>query len=737
MKKSRKTYIIKTVTRLLSHYCEPDASTGYSAHCDTLEREIHHIDLGLLFWRDKLEPTRLLSLHRREAETADGERGLRAGSELDGYAIRYLPEACAIFGAVKRRMPGPDELWFAFRVLSRAISVGTRHETGFKLHMARGLVTDEYNQYDIDDLLEVASDPLSSSFGRYVEPHLARHLKRSPEANVVINVRNDGEFNQALIVAAILKSLNGRVVVILDTSDANEQFDFGSWLPSFVDRSAELGKYIDYFLPRQDYKATLRHLLDRLDEGESPIAPEPNLVPLGGSCAQTEGAEVTIGGGQKPRLAAGVLQLIRPSLDSAFEHYLQTLPVFYAAGLRSMSTRISPNRCHWAACSFCTINAQHILPRAGQALDPQTEYFISNLLDIVQSRRVESLIITDEALPPQVLFGFARGVLDRKLSIVYRARARFSPEMTPEASELLYRSGCRYLGLGLEAASPRVNQMVNKHMGTPIDYGSIVDGLESAGIRSHIYCIMGFPTETREEIEQTADFIAECIERHPYVTVSANIFHLMKGSEIYRNPAAFGITEVIDRGALSLASAFHEPVRDSNLQYAYERAQSLYNRVFLPQVHDPESAEAYWHFVDQTGIFYLEKVHYSTNPYRAMARAAEAPLPEDFGAWYFAPSRLVELRSASGDGLSTICDLVTNNYTVVHETLSKFVLGYDPEATFEENLSAMAARDQWPEYATAFRELFRAGFFRRRGERVPSSPGDSAVQPGRLPAVCI
>src|SRR5271157_1274603 len=176
---------------------------------------------------------------------------------------------------------------------------------------------------------------------------------------------------------------------------------------------------------------------------------------------------------------------------------------------------------------------------------------------------------------------------------------------------------------------------------------------------------MGFPTESRGEIRLTADVIGQCIEEHEYVTVSANLFHLMKGSEIYRDPSAFGITEVIDRGVISLTSSFHEPIRDANLAFADEQSKSLYNKVFLPHVHDPESAEAYWHFVDQTGIFYLEKVHCPTNPYREMAREAATPLGDDFGSLTFAPTKVVELQNASRNGSRTICDLVTNNYAVV------------------------------------------------------------------------
>ena len=71
----------------------------------------------------------------------------------------------------------------------------------------------------------------------------------------------------------------------------------------------------------------------------------------------------------------------------------------------------------------------------------------------------------DEALPPIVLIEFAKILIEKGIKIVFRARARFTDDINASTALLLYKACCRYLGMGLEAKSERVNLLVNKHSG--------------------------------------------------------------------------------------------------------------------------------------------------------------------------------------------------------------------------------------------------------------------------------
>src|SRR5206468_11773628 len=108
------------------------------------------------------------------------------------------------------------------------------------------------------------------------------------------------------------------------------------------------------------------------------------------------------------------------------------------------------------------------------------------------------------------------------------------------------------------------------------------------------------------------------IEQSRYVTVSANVFHLMRGSGIHREYQTFQIEQVSDVGDISLVLQFKEPERNKNEAFAYAAAESVFRAEFMPDAEDPGLAESLWHFIDQTGMFYVQKVVHRDNPFRAL-----------------------------------------------------------------------------------------------------------------------
>jgi len=267
---------------------------------------------------------------------------------------------------------------------------------------------------------------------------------------------------------------------------------------------------------------------------------------------------------------------------------------------------------------------------------------------------------------------------------------------------------------------------VNKHLGPPVNCQRIIDSLEAAGVRTHIYSIMAFPTETLEEIALTKEFLIGNVRRHPYVTVSANIFHLMRGSVMARDPGAFGISETQDEGDVRLVLGFTEDQRQRNEQFAFEASREIYRAVFLPHADDPWGAEAFWHFIDQTGIFYLQKVSCRNNPYHELANSALEPLPANYETQLYKRSRLYALETASTENECVICDWVTNNYAQLPRAIVPFLMEYDEREPLYRNLELLVPTNVQQIAREAFPDLVRAGFFCRVG-MVSGKPDDHSL----------
>ena len=72
--------------------------------------------------------------------------------------------------------------------------------------------------------------------------------------------------------------------------------------------------------------------------------------------------------------------------------------------------------------------------------------------------------------------------------------------------------------------------------------GRIVERCHEAGIETRLMCMVGFPTETREEALETMRFLIEY--RGKYTSFAVQPFNLEGGTEIDCHPERFGIVKV-------------------------------------------------------------------------------------------------------------------------------------------------------------------------------------------------
>ena len=112
---------------------------------------------------------------------------------------------------------------------------------------------------------------------------------------------------------------------------------------------------------------------------------------------------------------------------------------------------------------------------------------------------------------------------------------------TSEICRIMRQAGCLQVGFGLESYNQRVLDLMKK--GTQVaEVIPILKRFRDAGIRTHLNIMIGFPTETLEEAEETKRFLDE--NRHLYHSFGIQTFNLESGTDIDRYPEQFGITEL-------------------------------------------------------------------------------------------------------------------------------------------------------------------------------------------------
>lgn len=153
----------------------------------------------------------------------------------------------------------------------------------------------------------------------------------------------------------------------------------------------------------------------------------------------------------------------------------------------------------------------------------------------VVSRGVQYVWFVDDnfRLGSGDLDAVSQRIVDEGLQIRWMSFIRASTLRKVDA-ELLRRSGCAEVQLGLESAHPEILRNMNKKA-SPTMYAQVLQKLLSAGINCSSYFIFGFPGETEETARHTREFIkrVEHPELEGILTWSMFPFMLAPLSPIY------------------------------------------------------------------------------------------------------------------------------------------------------------------------------------------------------------
>lgn len=157
--------------------------------------------------------------------------------------------------------------------------------------------------------------------------------------------------------------------------------------------------------------------------------------------------------------------------------------------------------CYWGKCTFCDYYYGQ------QCFDiKKIPDVIDEIKHFINKYRVKHFLFIDEAIPPKYYNELADAILSNNLEIYFYSFVRLEKGFTREIFDNLYKAGFRIGLWGYEASSERIMEMMNKGIDVQERIRILRDAKE-AGIWNNGLFIMGYPTETREEIETTISVI--------------------------------------------------------------------------------------------------------------------------------------------------------------------------------------------------------------------------------------
>ena len=390
---------------------------------------------------------------------------------------------------------------------------------------------------------------------------LAQKITKEQPSLIALSVPFPGNLYSALVAGKWLKEHHPEIKIALGGGFANTELR--------TLQEPRVFKYLDYIL---------------LDDGEAPLL---NLIEhLEGNRAQNELKRCFI-------LKDNQVKYINGSNNADFKQkdvgtptyeglplsdYIQVIEVanpmhkLWSDGRWNKLTLA--HGCYWAKCTFCDISLDYI--KIYEATTAKV--LVDRMEQLIAETGENGFHFVDEAAPPALMRELALEILRRRLQVVWWANIRFEKSFTDDVCKLLAASGCIAVSGGLEVASDRLLQLIDKGVSVA-QVAKVTQNFTQARIMVHAYLMYGFPTQTIQETIDSLEYVRQLYQAGVVQSGFWHRFAMTAHAPIGINPAAFQV-ELLNKQKGKFANndlEFHDPSGIDHEQFSEGLRKSLFN----------------------------------------------------------------------------------------------------------------------------------------------------------------
>ena len=212
--------------------------------------------------------------------------------------------------------------------------------------------------------------------------------------------------------------------------------------------------------------------------------------------------------------------------DLPLDSYYDSLSL-HGKAMSMMTTRGCPFRC-----LFCEADV-----RGGRYRAREVSLVIDEMKHIVNELGFPEIVIYDDTFTVnrKRTVAICEAILKDGLKFSWDCRTRVDC-VDEELLALMKRAGCHRISFGVEAASERVREVLRKDI-TDEQIRNAFLWSRCVGIRTIGYFMLGTPTETKEEIEQTIKYAIELSPDIAHFCITAPY----PGTDLYRMGVSMGV----------------------------------------------------------------------------------------------------------------------------------------------------------------------------------------------------
>ncbi|HNA82326.1 MAG TPA: cobalamin-dependent protein [Thiobacillaceae bacterium] len=193
--------------------------------------------------------------------------------------------------------------------------------------------------------------------------------------------------------------------------------------------------------------------------------------------------------------------------------------------------------CYWKKCSFCDVSLDYI----SRFEAANAELLVDRIEAVIAETGQTGFHFVDEAAPPKALKALAEELARRNRAISWWGNIRFEKSFTPALCQQLADSGCIAVSGGLEVASDRLLNLMNKGVSVA-QVARVTHAFTEAGILVHAYLMYGFPTQTVQDTVDALEYVRQLFLNG---CIQSGFFHRFActvHSPVGLHPEDFGVT---------------------------------------------------------------------------------------------------------------------------------------------------------------------------------------------------
>ncbi|WP_296682900.1 B12-binding domain-containing radical SAM protein [Flavobacterium sp.] len=230
--------------------------------------------------------------------------------------------------------------------------------------------------------------------------------------------------------------------------------------------------------------------------------------------------------------------------------------------------------CYWGKCTFCDISLDYI-----KVYEPIAAGILCDRMEEMMTQTGQTgFHFVDEAAPPALMRELALEILRRKLAVTWWTNIRFEKSFTKDLCLLLKASGCIAVSGGLEVASDRLLQLIDKGV-TVEQVAKVTRNFTEAGVMVHAYLMYGYPTQTIQETVDSLEMVRQLFEAGVLQSGFWHQFAMTAHSPVGMYPEKFGVTK--DTNAVGTFANNDLTYTDStgidHEQFSFGLKKSLFN----------------------------------------------------------------------------------------------------------------------------------------------------------------